>query len=138
MVPWTRLVPLEYSAGINPRNAMTLGGGGKAARVPEFGGDRQRRQIVDAAEAAEAFDPGAERLEAETFPELEVHRLQWRDSFSDGAHLGTVRRGERGPIPALRLEPLGVPFRPASLREEESPPVSEQEMREPVACAQLA
>ena len=37
----------------------------KAAGVAEFGGKGQRREVVDAAEAAEAFDPRLQRLDRE-------------------------------------------------------------------------
>jgi hypothetical protein len=38
-------------------------GRGKATRVPQFGGDREGGEIVDAAETAEALDPGLQRLD---------------------------------------------------------------------------
>ena len=49
--------------GTRPMKAMTLRRGREAAGVAEFGGDGQGGEIVDAAEAAEALDAGAQRLE---------------------------------------------------------------------------
>ena len=46
-------------------NAIVLGAVGEAPRVAELGRDGQRGQVVDPAEAAQALDPGAQRLECE-------------------------------------------------------------------------
>src|SRR2546430_7082940 len=57
-------------------------GGGKAARVAEFGGDGQRGEIVDTAEAAQAFDTGFGRIEREQVPQVRVDRGRgWRGAW---------------------------------------------------------
>jgi hypothetical protein len=113
-------------AGIFRRDQTQKGhdtrSGGKAARIPEFGGNGQRRQIIDAAEAAEALDASAERLEAEKIAELEFDRRQLGDALLDRPDIGVVGLSQRGPIPALRVQPLGVLFRPRALGEEEPSP----------------
>ena len=71
-----RIARLGDRAARRLRAAGVLGGnqtdeghqprrGGKTARVAELGGDGERRQIVDAAEAAEPLDARAQRLERE-------------------------------------------------------------------------
>src|SRR6187549_1076993 len=51
----------------------------KAARIAELGGDRQRGEIVDAAEAAQALDPGSQRLEIEQRAEVVLDRAETGD-----------------------------------------------------------
>jgi len=45
-------------------------GGGEAARITELSGDGERREIVDAAKAAQALDAWAERFEVEQGAEI--------------------------------------------------------------------
>ena len=57
------------AAGVLRRNATGKGHHarrrGEAARVTELGGDGERREIVDAAEAAQPLDAGAQGLDRE-------------------------------------------------------------------------
>ena len=48
----------------------------EAAGVAEFGRNGERGEIVDAAEAAQALDAGAERLEGEQIAQLDIDGLQ--------------------------------------------------------------
>ena len=58
-----RAAHLPGAAGVfgrhQPDEAHHARGGGKAARIAEFGGDGQRGEVVDAAETAQAFNAGA-------------------------------------------------------------------------------
>ncbi len=60
---------LLRAAGMLGRHETDEGHGtgrrGKPTRIAEFGRDRERGQIVDAAEAAQALDAWAQRLEIE-------------------------------------------------------------------------
>jgi len=116
-----------------PHEAHQTGGGWESTWVAELGGDGQRGEIIDAAEAAQAFDAGAERLEREKLPQFEIHRLQSRDSFIHGADVGAMRLFEGGQGPALDLQPLGVPLGPGAFGRGEAPPVSQEEVQ-PRSC----
>jgi hypothetical protein len=110
--------------------------GREAAGVTEFGGDGQRRQIVDAAETAQAFDAAAERLDREQIAELGVHRLKATAGFVDGADIRAMRLLESGQGPTLGLQPRGVPCRPRLLGGREAAAMAEEELREAVPGAQ--
>ena len=118
MGPRACLAPLEYSDGTRPVKAMTLRRGGKAARVAEFGGDGERGEIVDAAEAAQALDAGPQRLERQQVAQFGVDGLEPGDGFVDGADVGAVgllERGER-PASAPAARRHGASSRPSSWR----------------------
>lgn len=76
--------------GYEPDEAPEARRGRKAARVAEFGGDGEGREIVDATEAAQARDAGAQRLDGEQIAQLKIEGLKPRDAFVDGADVGTV------------------------------------------------
>jgi hypothetical protein len=59
--------------------------GWKTARVTEFGSDGEGGEVIDAAEAAQAFAPGAKRFDGEEVTQFIV----------DGADVGTMRLLER-------------------------------------------
>lgn len=54
---------------------------GKASGVAEFGGNGERGEVVDPAEAAQAFDTRAQRLDREQIAQLEIDGLEARDGF---------------------------------------------------------
>ena len=115
---------------------MTRGADGKAAGVAEFGGDGEGGEIVDAAETAQAFDAGAQRLDGEQIAELGFDGLEPADGFVDGADVSPVGLLERRQRPALGLEPSGMAFRPGFLGGGEPPAMAEEELRQAVACPQ--
>src|SRR6185436_8737706 len=55
--------------------------GGKAAGVAEFGSDGKCGELVDAAEAAQALDAGAQRFDGEEVAQFEVNGLEAGDAF---------------------------------------------------------
>ena len=112
------------------------GGGGKAPCIAQFGRDGQGGEIVNAAEAAEAFDAGAQRLDGEEVAELGIHRLQSPDGFIDRPHVRAMGLLECGDRPALPLQPGGMAFRPRLLRPGEATAVPQEKLREPVSRAQ--
>ena len=122
------------AAGMLGRNQPGEGhqarGRRETARVAEFGGDGQRGEIVDATEAAQAFDPGTQRREGEQVAQFLVHAVQPRDGLIDGADIGAVGLREGRQWPALRLQPLGVPFGPRAFGGREAAPVPQEEMGE--------
>jgi hypothetical protein len=59
-------------------------GGPEPTGVPEFSGDGQRREIVDATETAQALDARPQRLEGQQRPEL-VSTLRSRATASSTA-----------------------------------------------------
>ena len=63
-------------------------GRGEAARITEFGGDRQRREIIDAAETAQPLDARPQRLEVEQAAQIVFDRAEPRDGFVDRAQIG--------------------------------------------------
>ena len=79
------------------------GGGGEAARIAKFGGDGERGQIVDAAEAAQALDARPQRVDGEEVAQLRIDGLESCDAFIDGAYIGAVGLLERRQRPALGL-----------------------------------
>ena len=81
------------------------GRSGKAARVAEFGGDGERGEIVDAAEAAQPFDAGPQGLDGEQVAQFEVDGVQAGDGLVDGADVGAMGVFEGGQRPALGLQP---------------------------------
>ena len=89
-------------------------GRGKAARVPEFDRDGEGGEIVNAAEAAEPFDAGAERLKSEQVSELGIDGVESPDGFLDGPHvraMGVLKRRDlasAGP-PARRRDASSTP-----------------------------
>jgi hypothetical protein len=112
------------------------GRGRKAPGIAEFGGDGQRGEVVDAPEAAEAFDAGAQGLEREEIAQFQIDGLAAGQGFVDGADVGAVRLFEGRERPLLRLQPLGVPFGPGALGARETPAVTEEEFGEPVTSAE--
>ena len=98
---------LFRAAGVFGRDEAGKGhharGGWKAAGVAEFGRDGERGEIVDAAEAAQALDAGAQRFEREEVAEFGVDGVEPADSFVDRADVGAVGLLERGQRPALGL-----------------------------------
>jgi hypothetical protein len=111
-------------------------GGREAARIPEFGGDRQRGQVIDAAEAAQPLDARPQRLQVEQAAQVLLDGLQARDGFVDGPQIRAMRLLERRQWPQLRAKPRVVPLGPGLLRRGEAAPVAEQEFREPMPSAQ--
>ena len=105
----------EAGEGHDPRRR------GKPAGIAEFGGDRQGREIVDAAETPEPLDARSQRLDRQQVAQFGIDRLEAADRFIDGADIGAVGLLERGQRPALRLQPLGVPLRPGFFRRGEAP-----------------
>jgi len=85
-------------------------GGRKPARVAEFGGDGERRQVVDAAEATQSLNARAERFEIEQGPQVLLDGPQAGDRFLDRAQVGAMRVIERGERPRLRPQPDLVAF----------------------------
>jgi hypothetical protein len=111
------------------------GGGRKARRVAQFGGDRQGREIVDASKAAETAGPGPQRLEVEQGPQVLLDGAQPRHDFIDGPQLRLMGLRERGEGPRLRPYPDVVPLGPRARRREPAA-VPQQEFREPVPGAE--
>ena len=99
----------------------------EAARIAQFSGDRQRREIVDTAEAAQALNAGSQRVDREQIAQLGIDRLEPCDAFVDGADVGAMGLLERGEWPALGLEPLGVAFGPGFLRRGKPAAVTQEE-----------
>jgi hypothetical protein len=65
--------------------------------------DGERGEIVDAAEAAQARDPGREGFERQQIAQFGIDRVQPGNGFVDGADVGPMRLLKRGQRPALRL-----------------------------------
>ena len=103
--------------------------GGKSARVAELGGDGQRGEIVDAAEAAQPLDARAERLQVEQAAQVLLDGAETRDGFLDGAQIRAMRLIESGQRPGLRPQPRLVTFGPGLLGGGEAAAVAEQEFR---------
>jgi len=79
------------------------GGGGEAPRVAQFGRDRECGEIVNAAEAAEPFDAGAERLDREEVTEFGIDRVESPDGFIDRSQVRAMGLLERRDRPVLGL-----------------------------------
>ena len=107
----------------------------KSARVAEFGGDGERREVVDPAKTPEAFDAGPERLERQQAAQILFDGAEARHGFVDRAQIRAVRLIERRQRPCLRSEPGRVWLGPR-LGHGEAAPVTEQEFREPMSRAQ--
>src|SRR5688572_4478995 len=112
------------------------GGGGEAPGIAQFGGDGEGGEIVNAAEAAETFDAGAERLDGEEVPELGIDRVESPDGFIDRSHVRAMGLLERGDRPALRLQPGRMACGPRLLRPGKATAVTQEKLREPVPRAQ--
>jgi len=110
--------------------------GWESSRVAELGGNRERRQIVDAPEATESLNPLVQRLEREQRTKIVLHVTQAALDLIDGAEVRTMRLIEGGERPCLRPQPGVVPSRPCLLRPGEAATVAQQKLRQPVACAQ--
>ena len=113
-----------------------MGGGGKAPGITQFGGDGEGGEIVNAAEAAEAFDAGAQRLQREEVTEFGIDRLEAPDGFIDRPHVRAMGLLERGNGPALRLQPGRIAFGPRRFRPGEATAMPQEKLREPVPRAQ--
>ncbi len=70
-------------------------GRGEAARIAQFGGNRQRGEIIDPAETPEPFDARPQGLERVRSPRSSSSGAQPRDRFIDGAQVGGVGLVER-------------------------------------------
>jgi hypothetical protein len=108
----------------------------KAPGIAELSRDRQGREIVDAAEAAQALDARPQRLEIEQRAEILLDGAEPRDDFVDRAEIrprGLIERRQR---PGLGAEPCVVAFGPRLLRGCEAAPVAEEKLGETVARAQ--
>ena len=135
--PCARFVPLECSDGTKPTKAIARGAVRKATRVAELGGDGQRRQIVDAAEAPQALRraPAAARGRAgrgDLFDGPEAG-----DGLLDGPQIGAVRLLERGERPGLGPQPGVVPLGPRLLRGREPPAMAERIWRAGAGAQQV-
>jgi hypothetical protein len=108
----------------------------KATRVAEFGGDGERGQVVDPAEAAKSLDARAERLESEERPQVLFDGVEPCDRFIDGAEIGAMGLVERRQRPRLGAEPGIVPLRPRLPRGRKATAVAEEKFRQSMAGAQ--
>jgi hypothetical protein len=102
----------------------------KPTRVAELGGNRQRREVVDAAEAAEALHARPARLEVEQGGEILFDRAQAGERFVDGAEVGAMGLLQRGDRPRLAAEPEMVPLRPGLLGRGEPSAVAKEDFRQ--------
>jgi len=112
------------------------GRGGKAPRIAQFGGDGESGEIVNAAEAAEPFDAGAERFDGEEVTEIGIDGVESPEGFIDRPHIRAMGLFERGDRPALRVQPGGMACGPRLLRPGEATAVTQEKLREPVPRAQ--
>ena len=110
--------------------------GGEATRVAELRGNRERGEVVDAAKAAEALHPGAERLEIEEGLQLGLDVAESAQHLIDRSQVRPVRLIERGERPRLGAEPGIVALGPRLLRGGEPTAVPEQEFGEPMPSAE--
>src|SRR5437763_3396748 len=88
------------------------GGGRKAPWVAELGGDGERGQVVDAAEAAQPLYTRTERFEIEQGAEILFNGAKARDGFLDGAQIRAVGLIEGGDRPRLCAKPHVVALGP--------------------------
>jgi hypothetical protein len=65
--------------------------GGEAACITEFGGDGERREVIDAAKAPEPIDARPERREGEELPQFGVDGLEPGDGFVDRPDIRVMR-----------------------------------------------
>ena len=110
--------------------------GGKAPSIAQFDCDGEGGEIVNAAEAAETFDAGAEWLDGEEVTELGINGVESPDGVIDRPHVREMGLLERGDRPALRLQPGRMAGGPGLLRPGEATAVTQEKLREPVPRAQ--
>ena len=108
----------------------------KAARVAQFGGDGQRGEVVDAAEAAQAFHTPAQRLQREELTQVRVDGLEARKRIVDGTDIGAMRLRQCRQRPRLGVQPRMVARVPRALGLGKPATVAEQEFREPMPRAE--
>src|SRR6266566_3584743 len=109
---------------------------GKAARVAKLRSDRERGEIVDAAEAAQAFDPVAQRVDGEKLAQLEIDGVESGDAFIDGTYVGPMGVLQGRQRPALGLQPLGVAFGPRAFGRGKAATVAQEKVREAMSGAE--
>ncbi len=102
----------------------------EAPGIAELRGDRERRQVINAAEAAQALNARTQRREVQQRPQIILNRAETRDGFVDRAEIRSMRLLECGEGPGLPTQPRVVPLRPRLLRRRETAAVPEQEFGE--------
>ena len=111
------------------REGHHLRRGREPSGITQFGGDRQRGEIVNAAEAAETFDASAEGLDGEEVTELGIDGVESPDGLIDRPHVRAMGLLERGDRPALRLPPGGMACGPRLLRPAEATDMTQEKLR---------
>ena len=134
IAPRACLVPLECSDGTRPTNAISSARS-RSAGIAELGGDREGGQVVDAAEAAQAFHARAQRLEVEQGAQILLDGAQPRDGFIDRAEIGAMGLVEAGNGHVWARSQNVVPLRPGLLGAGEAAAVAQEEFRETVTGA---
>ena len=109
--------------------------GGKAAGVAEFGGDGERGQIIDAAEAAQTLHASAQRVEIQQGAQLGFDVMQPGEHFIDRTQVGAMGLIQRRQWPRLGPQPRVMPFGPRLLGRGEASAVAKEELREAVPGA---
>ncbi len=108
----------------------------EAPRVTQLGGDRKRRQIIDAAETPQPLDARLQGLHRQQSSQVVLYRSQSTQRFIDGAEIRPMGLLERRQRPALRSEPHVVPLRPRPLCLSEPAPMPQEKLRQSVSRAQ--
>ena len=111
-------------------------GGGETTGVAEFGGDRERGQVIDAAEAAQALHAGAQGLEVQERTALGFDVPEPGEYFIDRTQVGVMGLIQGGQRPGLGPQPHVVALRPGLLGGSEAPAMAEEELREAVPGAE--
>jgi len=118
-----------------PDKGYETRGGREAGRVAQLGRDGERRQVVDAAEAAQPPGASAQGLEIQQGAQVLLDGPQPRDGFIDRAQVRPVCLLQGGHRPRLRPQPGVVTFGPGS-RGGKPSPMPQEKLRQPVARAE--